>query len=133
MCIAFKSVKICLKISKTNQNKDIYKLSEIIPQYSKFAFFVMVFSLWKCVLFVFSIQPGSLSPPWDDFQALGNVAFTGWKWILTVRLTHCLEIKGNHLAACIPEELRHIVGWIHACSLWVYPAKLHFVISGPSC
>ena len=46
-CISFKSVKICLKISKTNLNKDIYKLSEIIPQYSKFAFFVMIFSFMK--------------------------------------------------------------------------------------
>lgn len=65
MCITFKSVKICLKISKTNQNKDILKLSEIIPQYSKFAFFGNgIFFMKMCFVCFFN-------PAWQSFSSLG--------------------------------------------------------------
>lgn len=47
------------------------------------------------------------------------------------RLTHRLEVEGDHLAAGIPEHLGQVVGGVHAGALGVDAAHLAFVVAAP--
>lgn len=49
--------------------------------------------------------------------------------VTCVRQTWGLEVEGDHLAAGVPEDLRHVITGVHAASFGVDTAHLTFVVA----
>lgn len=41
-----------------------------------------------------------------------------------------LVVKGDHLAACVPEDLRHVITGVHPASFRIDPTHLTLVVAG---